>query len=320
MRLQTVTGLIAVEDVGLADAHAHVWIEPPVGAAPEARFELDDEAVIKAELMDFRAAGGNLVIDCQPGGCGRDGAALARLAEATGVHIAAVTGFHRQRYYPPEYWLWSASAEEASAYFAEELTAGMREVDGALRATAIKVGYEGGFEGQSGVLMEAAAEAARRTGAAILFHTERGRNAEALPPFFNDRGVPTDRLFICHMDKRPDFGLHRELAQAGALLGYDTFARPQYDPERNAWPLLKAMAAGGLGDHIAIGLDLSTVSMWRRFGGHPGMVMLAEQIAPRLRAEGIDAPTIAGMTGRNVARYLVRRTPEVQTENAGGGA
>jgi len=310
MRLQTVTGMVPVEDIGLADGHGHAWIKPPEGVAPDARLELDDYAAIEAELNEFHAAGGSAIVDCQPGGCGRDARMLVRLAEATGLYITATTGFHRQWYYPPESWLWSASEAAAEDYFVEELTLGMRETEGTVPATTVKVGYEGDLEGQSRVLMEAAAEAARQTGAPILCHTERGKNVEALPLFFDDRGVAADRLYLCHVDKRPDIGLHRELAQGGILLGYDTFIRPEYDPEQRAWPLLQEMVADGLGHGVAICLDLGRPSRWRHTGGQPGPLALPEQIVPRLRAEGISEEVIGQLTGQNVARRLVWQTPE----------
>ncbi len=310
MKFQTVSGLVAVEDVHLADGHAHVWIQPPRGISRDAYLELCDYAAIEAELKDFRVAGGTTIVDCQPGRCGRDARMLVRLARATGLHITATTGFHRQEYYPATDWLWSASEEEATAHFVEELTYGMRETEGTVPATTTKVAYEGLLEGQSLVLMRAAAEAARQTGAPILCHTERGKNVETLPSFLGNRGVTADRLYICHMDKRPDFGLHRELAQAGALLGYDTFVRPQYSPEDRAWPLLRKMVADGLADHIAIGLDLADASMWRHYGGQPGMLALPERIVPRLRVEGLGEPVITRLTGQNIARWLLWQTPE----------
>ena len=196
MKLLTVTGPVAVDDLGLIDGHGHAWIQPPEGTPPESRLELNDYAAIAEELRDFRAAGRAAVIDCQPGGCGRDARMLVRLAEATGVYITATTGFHRQAYYPPGHWLWSASAEVAADYFVEEVTGGTRETGGTAPATTIKVGYEGRIDGQTRTLMEAAAEAARRTGVALLFHTERGAGAEALLPFFGQRGVPADQLYL----------------------------------------------------------------------------------------------------------------------------
>jgi phosphotriesterase-related protein len=308
MNLLTVAGPIPVEEVRLADGHAHAWISPPAGVAPESRLALDDYEAIRAELADFRAAGASTLIDCQPGGCGRDAGKLRRLAEVTGLHITATTGFHRPIYYPASSWLWSASAAEAAAYFVEELTVGTRETrdtSRAVRVTTIKVGYEGVIDGQTRVLMEAAAHAAAQTGAALLFHTERGKNVEALLPFFADRGLAPARLYLCHMDKRPDLGLHRELAQAGVLLGYDTFARPGYKPEQGAWPLIRALVSDGLDRAVAIGLDLAYRALWRSYGGQPGLVFLPEYVVPRLRAEGMTEATIRRLTALNIAERLV---------------
>jgi 5-phospho-D-xylono-1,4-lactonase len=304
VNLQTVTGPIPVEAVKLADGHAHVWIDPPDGVAPDVRLDLNNFDAIRAELDDFRDAGGTTLIDCQPGGCGRDGTRLAEMARATRLHITATTGFHQRKYYPRRSWLWSASAEEATALFVEELTVGLRETGPGVRAAVIKVGYEGTIDGQTQVLMEAAAEAARQTGAPILFHTERGENAEALLPFFADRGVGPDRLYLCHVDKRPDVGLHRELAQAGVLLGYDTFARPKYDPNHGAWMLIAALVEQGLEQHIAVCLDFAIASMWHHYGGRPGMCVLPETIVPRLKAEGYTEATIHQLTAGNIARRL----------------
>lgn len=307
MKFQTVTGLVPVEDVRLADGHAHVWIAPQDGIAPEARIDLHDYDRIEAELCDFRAAGGTTLVDCQPGGAGRDTTKLAALARATGLHITATTGFHRQVYYPPDTWLWSASEADAAAYFLEELTLGTRESGGTIPTTTIKIGYEGTIEDQTRVLMDAVAEVARQTGALVLFHTEAGRNVEALLPFFDERGVPPTRLYLCHIDKRPDLGLHRELAQAGALLGYDTFARPKYHPDQGVWKLLPVLVADGLGERISICLDLAFPEQWRQYGGQPGLLFLPTEVLPRLRAEGFDEATIARLTGGNIARYLVRQ-------------
>jgi predicted metal-dependent phosphotriesterase family hydrolase len=308
VKVRTVTEPVAVEEIQLADAHGHVWIDPPVGINPKARFELTDHQAIEAELKEYHQAGGTAIVDCQPGGCGRDAKMLARLAEETGLYITATTGFHRQIYYPDQYWLWSASESAAADYFVEELLSGTRETDGEIPATTIKVGYEGVIEGQTRILMEAVAEAARQTGALILFHTEQGRNIEALPAFFDKRGVAPDRSYLCHVDRRPDFGLHRELAQAGVLLGYDTFIRPNYNPDQGVWPLIQQMVEADLTNHIAVGLDLGIASMWRSYGGQPGLLALPEKILPRLHEAGINDSVIAQLTGQNVARYLVWRT------------
>ncbi|MBK8019976.1 MAG: hypothetical protein IPK19_00800 [Chloroflexi bacterium] len=309
--VQTVTGPVTIEDIELADAHDHVWIHPPEGVTGDARIELDDYALIRQELTVFRAAGGSLIVDCQPGGAGRDARMLRRLSEETGVWITATTGAHQRKYYPAGDWLWSATVESAAQRFIDELTVCTWEARNAdegstpaLRAAIIKIGYEGVIEGQTEVLMEAAAVASRATGASILFHTEQGRNIEALPPFFARHGVPPTRLYMCHVDKRPDLGLHREMAQAGVLLGYDTFGRPKYDPDNGVWKLIPALAAEGLAHGMAVCQDFAFPSQWRSYGGEPGLAFLATDIVPRLAAIGLDASTIRRLTAHNVAERL----------------
>ncbi|MGI8825858.1 MAG: hypothetical protein ACR2JC_09460 [Chloroflexota bacterium] len=70
--IQTVCGAFATSRVTTADSHEHLYILPGVPRAPVL---VDDEAAC-AELRDFAGAGGNLVVDCQPGGIGRNVARL----------------------------------------------------------------------------------------------------------------------------------------------------------------------------------------------------------------------------------------------------
>ncbi|WP_343390354.1 hypothetical protein [Candidatus Amarobacter glycogenicus] len=180
-----------------------------------------------------RAAGGGAMVDCQPGGCGRNGRILANLSRATGVHVIACTGFHLRRYYPPHAMLWQLSAEAAADLFVEELTGALRETKNdskPVRAGFLKIAGESSFEQTPGHLLEAAAAACRATGCVIEMHTERGTAVEEFLQFFVDQKVDPRRLVFCHVDKRPDFGFHEALAKTGAMLEYDTFFRPKYKP------------------------------------------------------------------------------------------
>jgi predicted metal-dependent phosphotriesterase family hydrolase len=307
--VMTVCGPVRPAEAGITDAHNHVWIAPVAGVSSGVPV-LADHANIAAELRDYRAAGGGTVVDSQPGGCGRDGCILLSLSRATGVHLVACTGFHLRRYYPSDHWLWRASADEASAYFVRELNVGLEETLGEgspVRAGFIKVACEKEVRETPRALLEAAAAASRETGAAIMVHTERGSDAEGIVAFFAELGVGMDRLVLCHMDKRPDLGLHRDLAQRGILLEYDTFYRQKYEPERNVWPLLEGMIADGWDRQIAIATDMAEARMWARLGGGPGLVGLIRHIVPRLQAVGCGASTIRRLVGENIVNRLAYR-------------
>jgi phosphotriesterase-related protein len=135
-------------------------------------------------------------------------------------------------------------------------------------------------------------------------HTERGAAIEDFLSFFAGRGVDPGRLVFCHVDKRPDFGLHREMALAGVMLEYDTFFRPKYDPENNVWPLLEQMTAAGLVGSVALATDMADPELWARLGGRPGLVAFLSEIRPRVAGFGLPDADIEGLLGGNIARRL----------------
>ena len=306
--LITVRGAIAPTEAGITDAHNHAWIAPVTGGSPDAPV-LNQKSEIEAELRDYRDAGGRTFIDCQPGGCGRDGRVLLSLSQASGVHIVATTGFHLQTYYPADYWLWDSTFEEARAAFIRELEHGLvetTEMDTPVRAGFIKMAFGNDPADVPTTLVEAAASASLATGAAIAAHTEKGRAAEEIVDRLKTLGIGPDRIVLFHIDKRPDFALHRDLAEEGVLLEYDTFYRPKYHPQENLWPLLERMVTEGLGRHVAIGTDMADAGLWSHIGDGPGLVGLMTRIVPTLETMGLSAPVIDNLVGGNIARRLTR--------------
>lgn len=310
-KLITLSGALDPEDAGITDAHNHIWIEPVPDSAPDAPVLTGEEA-IQAELAEYWDAGGRTIVDCQPGGCGRNGPMMATLSANSGVHVIAATGYHLKCYYPGDHWLFSTSVEVACEYFFSELTHGLEETRDStepLKAGFIKMACEDSL-GQSPLhLMEAAAQAARLTGSAVQIHTQQGADAEEIAATMMDHGLAADRIVLCHMDKRPDFELHNELAQEGVMLEYDTFFRPKCHPEENLWPLLERMIAEGLGAQVALATDMADKAMWIHLGSGPGLAALPTQIKPRLQKMEIPSEVVRGLIGYNIATRLARSDP-----------
>ncbi len=307
-RVMTVLGAAAPEELGIVDGHSHVWIEPVTGAAPDAPV-LNNETAIVAELRQFRAAGGGAIVDHQPGGCGRNGRILPTLSRASRVHLIACTGFHRQRYYPPNHPLWHMDAGAAAALFVDELTVALHETKDSLqpvRAGVIKIAGEATLAETPQPLLEAAAIACQETDCAISMHTERGTAVENFLQFFLDQGVDPQRLIFCHVDKRPDFAFHQAIAQTGAMLEYDTFFRPKYEPGRNVWPLLEKMIQAGLAAQIILATDMADSGMWHTMGGQPGAAAFITELKMRLETMAVSTDAIKDLMDRNVAFRLAR--------------
>jgi 5-phospho-D-xylono-1,4-lactonase len=279
----------------LVDAHCHLWIAP----APEGSPRLDDLGAALSELNAFAAAGGVAVLDCQPGGCGRDARVLHRLSEASGVAVYCSTGFHMERHYLPGQGPWAdpAGAQEA---FTRELREGTPE-ERIVRPRIVKCAFTGAG-GREAELMRAALAAARAAGAAVVVHTERGQAAEALPGLVADAGLDPGSVQVSHIDKRLDRELHRSLARAGLVLGFDTFARPRYDPEARTWPLLLGLVEDGLASRVTVGLDLADAGGWGVNGG-AGLPSIAS-IAARLARAGVGEPDVAALVGGNALRLV----------------
>jgi 5-phospho-D-xylono-1,4-lactonase len=297
--VQTVLGPRDGDTLHVVDAHAHLWI----GAGPDGSPRLEDEELALRELRELRSAGGQALIDCQPGGCGRDGAVLRRMMEASGIAVVAVTGFHLRRHYLPDTGPW-ANPGGALEVFAGELREGLAE-EPAARAGVVKCAWTGAGDCER-ALLDAGLEAARREGAPVLVHTERGEAVERLCELVVDAGVAPGRVQLSHVDKRPDHGLHLELARAGFVLGYDTFLRPKYRPDEGVWPLLDALVREGLWRQATLGTDLADSAAWHAAGG-PGLRALPLDVVGRLRRAGVEGAALRALAGGNAVRLLERR-------------
>lgn len=304
--VQSVTGPVDHTTLGITDAHNHAWIDAVPGADLSAPI-LNEFSLIVSELKAYRTAGGNSLLDCQPGGCGRDGRKLTTLSTESGVTIIASTGFHRRKYYSPDYWLFTVNENRIADHFISELRDSLeesRDEKEPVRAGFIKIALEAEWNQTPQAALEAAAGAAAETGALIEIHTEKGALAEKGLIYFEDHRIPPWQLCLCHMDKRPDIGLHSEIARYGALLEYDTFFRPKYKPEEGVWPLINQMLENGFGSSIALATDMAEKEMYASIGGGPGLASLPRDLRARLELKQISEKNIRGLLGENIARRL----------------
>ena len=304
--VETVQGPLPHTSLGIADAHNHAWIDSVPGAAADSPV-LDDFDLILRELKHYHEAGGRTILDCQPGGAGRNANKLLKLSQESGVNLIACTGFHRRRYYTPEHWLWSAPASKIGDYLLSELEEGLAETmesSRPVRAGFMKIALEDSWAQCPRAALEGAARAGQQAGAMIEIHTEKGQLAEKICTYFMAAGLSPRQLVVCHLDKRPDLALHRALADLGVLLEYDTFFRPKYDPATNVWPLLEAMVQAGFANRIALATDMADAEIYHTNGGGPGLAGLPNEIRSQLRQRGFAEDEQTQLLGGNIARRL----------------
>lgn len=317
--IQTVKGMTKKDYLGIIDSHSHLWIEEINSNCKKkyTRPVINNFLIIKKELNKFKdkeinniSDGYASIIDCQPGGCGRNGNKLLELSELTGVNIISVTGFHKKEYYISHSSVWKMSRKNAAIFFKDEVrnslieTAGTNHENSKIRAGAIKIAFTGVLEGQYRTLTEAAIDASLITGAPLIVHTDRGLEVEKLVSFFEEKEIPFSKIMLCHMDKRADIKLHKYLADKSIYLEYDTFNRSKYDPEKNVWPLLIEMVREGYGSSVMIGSDLADNSSWNELSKKRGLAGFFKSIAERLASSGADTVDIENIIKKNAQNFL----------------
>lgn len=292
--IRTVLGDLAPEELGRTDYHEHLLqvsrLLPGDG--------LDDLERSAREAATLRDAGIDALIELTPIGLGRDPVGVRAIAERTGLHVVLATGVHREDHYDAEHPVRELDDDALVARFVRELTEVVDAddtgrgppvpIDG-LRAGVIKVGTGywsiSAFERR---VLEAGAEAQRRTGAALVCHLELGTAAIEVLELLTAAGASADRIVLAHMDRNPDPGLHLELAAAGAYLGYDGPGRTRYWPDSVLIDCLVAVAEAGGSERLLLGGDVARRSSFESHGGLPGMAYLPRRFVPRLRAAAGD--------------------------------
>ncbi len=286
--VMTVTGRLPASELGVVDAHDHLFLRTP--ALPGDEF--DDPERSTAEAIEGRASGIGTIVDMTPIGLGRRPDLLRALSQAAGMPIIAATGYHRDAHYPDGHWVHAATVEMLAERIVRDLEVGMDPKDWAdptaapdsARAGVIKAGasYHHVSDAERRRL-EAAAIGSRRGGVPILVHTEIGTFGHEIVSLLEEGGVLPHRIILAHLDRNPDAELHAEIAARGVSLEYDTMGRTKYRPDSELLDLIERTVGAGYLDRLLLGQDLGRRSSLRAYGGGPGMRYLMEAFVPRLR-------------------------------------
>ena len=292
--VRTVLGDIRPEELGVCDAHDHLFISSPQLPGQE----LNDARAARAELEAFGAAGGTAVVQWTPYGMGRRAADLPALSRSTGVHVVCATGLHQAAHYAPE--LLKEVRGTLAEVFVSELTEGIGT--SAVRAGLVKVA--GGFhalDAHARWTMTAAAEAHHATGAPIAVHLEMGTGAlDVLDLLCGELGVPPHRVILGHLNRSPDFTVQRQAAEAGCWLAFDGPSRAHHATDWRMPDTVHALAEAGFGHRLLLGGD-TVVAGARSVDGGPGMPYLLRRVRPRLEA-AVGKEAVARILTENPGR------------------
>lgn len=315
--IRTVLGDVDPATLGRTNYHEHLFQVTPLLPGDE----LDDEDASAAEAGLLKTSGFAAMVDATPFGLGRNPEAVARISKATGMTVVATTGRHREAHYGDDHPMQVWNVEQLAELFIADVTAGMPADDAVVfespdvpiarmpnrkpvRAGMLKAGIDywriSPFERTT---LEALAAAHRVTHAPVMVHLEFCTAAHEVLDLLASEGVASDRVVLAHADRDPDPALHVSLAERGAYLGYDGFARPRTRSDAELLALTEKVVEGVGADRILLGGDVARRTRYISYGGMPGLAYLGERYLPRLRSV-VGADAVERMLVANPARLL----------------
>ena len=339
-KVLTVLGPVPPESLGRTSIHDHLLLDfsvvfrPPSGASDRLKayqpvsmanlgwvrydpfrnldnLQLQDEEAAVSEVLLFKRAGGNTIVDSTTIGIARDPLALARIARATGVNIVMGAGYYVDAVHPP------GMSERLEEDIARQISL---EVAGGVGNTGVRAGIIGELgcswplaENERKVL-RAAAGAQRETGAAITIHPGRD---EAAPFEILDvlavAGADVGRVVMGHLGRTyTDIRMVFKLAERGCYLQYDQFGWEasnfpfgpmDFPSDAQRLGFVKGLVDEGYTTRVLMGQDVCTKHGLVKYGGY-GYAHLLEHIVPRMREKGISEEDIDTIIVNNPARVL----------------
>jgi phosphotriesterase-related protein len=343
MSVMTVCGPTPAEALGVVTTHEHVFIdirnqfseftaatrraisEQPVQMsnldalsrnpyAVKDNLTLNDAAVAEDEVMRFKRAGGDTIVDATSVGIGRDPEALLSIARATGLNIVAGCGYYTGDTHPTD--MDSRTVEQIKQ---EMLTDIQQGIDG----TRIRAGVIGEIGTSVEILpnerkaLAAAAEVQAETGLGMHVHTYPwGAQGLAALEIARQHGARLDKVVIDHVDVEIDLNYCVELIKTGAFIEFDNLGKEYFIDRRfrgfaggvfardiERVRAIKQLIEAGYVRHLLLSNDLCLKTMLHRYGGW-GYDHLLTNIVPMLIDEGITPDHIDVLLRENPRRFL----------------
>lgn len=312
--MRTVTGDCDPSTLGHCQCHEHLLIAKGKSFEINPALYMDDESASADELLLYKSAGGNTLVDAQPTGAGGMPKQLRNISELSGIKVIASTGFHKLIFYPDNHWILSADADTLEQYFTADISEGLAvDADFGLpgercnaKAGIIKCALDSfGLDETYKRIFKAAAMAAKKTGAPMMIHTEDGAHTLELIYYLASFGIQPKRMLICHTERSvTDIKAKLEIAKTGVYLECDTIARGKYHSDVDEALFLQRLCEAGYAERILLGLD-TTRARLKSYGGKTGLDYILKSFLPLLEESGFTKKQLEQFCIQNPASALI---------------
>lgn len=319
--VQTVTGPLAVSQMGRTLIHEHVYTGMPgwqfdLKVPKTTRREFMSRAVDK--LQELQSHGCKTIVDPCTMDLGRDVEFVAEVAQRSKTNIIVTTGVYTEADGMPSSFR-MLPTEDIVELYVSEITRGVG--DTGIRAGAVKIasGAEANNEYEKRML-GIATQAALATGVPIISHTHIATHGHHQADIVEQNGGHMDCLVVGHSGDRDDHDYQRSLAERGVFVGLDRFGLEMVLPDdiriKNMIQLIKS----GHRDHILVSHD-HVMCMLGRLGPQLDQIAptwsltrIFEYVIPALKAQGISDADIEAILVDNPRALFVNALEHLQAK------
>jgi phosphotriesterase-related protein len=312
--VETVRGPVDVTELGTTLMHEHVFVLQPEALQNYGHVwgpsYWDEEAGVRDAIEKLGAvaeAGIRTIVDPTAPGLGRFIPRLQRVNAEVDLNLIVATGVYAFLELPN--FLGYRSAEAIAELFVREIREGID--DTGVKAAFIKCAVERhGLAGDIPRILDAVALAAVETGAPVMVHTNASARTGPLAlEALTSRGIDPRRLVVAHAGDSNDLGELRAIADTGAVLGFDRFNIPHFNPDENRIETLVALLSEGYGDRIHLSHDGACfydfmVGDPNFADERPDYLHITRKILPVLLERGVTQEQIDEMLVVNPQRFF----------------
>ena len=342
-KLNTVTGSVGVDEVGLICVHEHLFIdmtheaiEPKTEAEKELFYSdiqakdldalhqnpyivytnliLDDLELALEETACLEKYGCNLLVDVTSVGAGRDMNKIKQFCKKSKLNVILGTGLYVHNGVPDMYV--NKTSEEIAAWMIDEIENGHCD-------TGIKPGVIGEIGISEKIYpveeksLRAAAIASVKTNLPIYLHTYPwNRVALDAVKLLLAEGVKPENICICHLDVTFDDEYMRQVLNLGVYLEFDNlskefsfeacdgaFAGGPFETDVARIHKIKELISEGYINQILLANDVCLKGSLHHYGG-TGYDHLFCNFVPMMRLYGISEDEIHQIIDVNPKRFL----------------
>ena len=312
--VETVRGPVDVEQLGPALMHEHIFILQPealqnYGHVWGASYWDEEIRVADAieKLRAVRAAGIETLVDPTAPGLGRFVPRIQRINAEVDINIVVATGVYAFLELPNFFGY--RSPEAIAEFFVREIREGID--DTGVKAAFLKCAVERhGLIGDVPRILAAVAAAGVETGAPIMVHTNAAAQTglPALEALTNE-GVDPAQVIVAHAGDSNDLDYLRAIADTGAVLGFDRFNIPFFNPDQKRIETLAALVAEGYADRVHLSHDAACfydfmVGDPNFADERPDYLHISRTILPSLLDAGVTQAQIDQMLVENPRRIF----------------